>query len=449
VCGRATSLFFRTACSGFFAIASALSACSDEDCLRLTRCNVRERDCQRSVMKAVACMRGGGDGELPAVRVLSEAEFIERGSSDASDDEASRAEREARYALWTRGLSLFDLAPDAYAIDDAIAESAAVTGAAYFHETREIVIIDRGTPLSDVGAVEMLAHEVVHALQDQELDLTAYEERWATSFDASLALHAVIEGEAVHYQLLAAVELAERDPSELDWEHLYTDWRSETLLEAEADAAPVALAHMRFPYAFGGGFVTQHWLARGRGGIDALLDDPPRTSSQVMFGSDPSVLAAERETLSQHAVPALAEQFTQTTATELGAWIMRMFAARTIPEVGPRLRPARELAADVFSVQHDPSSDALVAAWRSRTIEASALSLPALERDGVIRQLDMTHREVYAIAGDPELPQDAAMFAWRAAESDAEPEMQTASAAWQLIPGPSHYRACAQRRPRF
>jgi hypothetical protein len=427
----------------------ALTAC-DEDCPRVRRCDIRERGCQREVMGAVACMRGGSTGDLPRVSVISEARFLERIRSYGSDDPEALAEAEAGYTRWNRAFALFDLAPAGYAAEDAIADTAGQTAAAYFPGERDIVIIDRGESLADDGAVEIFAHEVVHALQDRELDLWAYQSQWATSFDASLALDAVIEGEAVHYQILAALQLEGRSTGELQWDRLYGAWRADTLREAETDEAPIAFADIRFPYAFGGDLVSGRWLARGRAGIDALFDDPPRTTSEVLFGSDAGALAGARDTLRERSVPVLPAPYVDRGATALGAWIARMYAVRAGVPRELRDEAARELAADAFSVHHDEASDTLIAAWRVRMLEgSSALYWPGAPGPTVHRMDDLVAGEAALIAAEAVLPEDAGLLAWRAPSRPDESDQQMSAAVvrWHSLRARIAHRACAARRP--
>lgn len=424
----------------------------EEQCPKVSVCDLREHGCQRTTMKAVACLRGGsGDEDLPPVSVISEQDLIERVSSYDDEDPQARAEALARYALWNRGLALFQLGPAEYDVADVIADSAAETAAAYFPEDGDIVIIDRGEPLADEGAIEVFAHEIVHALQDRELDLTSYGQDATTSFDSDLAIEALIEGEAVHYQILAAVELAGRTPGELDWEGLYGDFRTDTLLDAEADEAPVALAGIRFPYAFGGAFVTQRWLARGRVGIDALFEDPPRTTSEVMFGSSAQLLEDARDALHDRAVPELPAAFVEQEATALGSWIARIYAARAGVAESLRLEPARELGADAFSVHYDEASDSVLAAWRARMLDgAQAASWPDPGDAALVVQLDDSRREATQLAAEGELPADAEQLAWRA-PTEPEPDPGEAAAAASVevaLAGVARerFRACAVRR---
>jgi hypothetical protein len=302
-------------------------------------------------MMAVACMRGG-DAKLPAVFVVDRAELAAKlaEQDDAESDEAAAA----AYALWTRGLALFGLAPADYDRERARADVLAQTAAVYLPESKEVWVVHEAQA-SEAEGVEVLAHELVHVLQDRELDLSSYEDSEGGGFDAALARRALIEGEALHYQVLAAVALAGRSSGDLDWMRFYDGFRGRELLDAEKDEAPVTMARARFPYAFGGGFVSQHWLASGRAGIDALFDDPPASSREIMFGPTAYDMALEvaRDQLVARGVPQLPPSYETQHGDELGAWVTRAFAGRTALETFRRLDAPRVLAADLFSVHHD------------------------------------------------------------------------------------------------
>lgn len=420
------------------------TACTDV-CPEIAVCDIRRPDCQTSVLEAMACKRGDELADLPSVVVLSEQGYLDRIEAEVDPDELAAAE--AAYESWTRGLASYDLAPPDYGIDDALADEVGAVAAAYFPLQREIVILDRGEPLDDEGAVEVFAHEIIHALQDRTIDLIAYGDRWGTSFDASLAVDAVIEGEAVHYQVLAGLALHGLTEDDLDWARFYDEWRLEELADAEQDAAPVALAGLRFPYAFGGALVYERWDAAGRAGIDALLASPPHTVAEILFGTDRGELAAELDTLAPRSVPALDAGYELTDATPLGAWIARIVGARVLRDAEGASRFAEHLAADVFSVQRDPETDTVVAAWRTRVVPgASAEDWLPMVPAAVEREVDPSAREALFVAADPPPAPELGTLAWRAPDETESAEGASASIAARGAPFARH-RACRAGRP--
>jgi hypothetical protein len=369
------------------ALACVLGGCGEE-CEKPDVCDVSERSCQQLVMRSVACLRGSDPIALPKVTVVDEAglrSIVEEQAEAQAREEAeqegtpegelpSELELDERFVRWSRGLSLLRLSSPDYmrqeAEDDGYAEIAAV----YLYRSKEIVVVDRGAANESEDAVALLAHETVHAMQDAEHDLAAYRDEWSSDFDSELALTSLIEGEAVLYQLLTQVSLAGRTPEELDWKQLFDTWRSDELREGDEDEAPLSRARARFSYAFGGGFVAQHWLARGRAGIDLLFERPPSSTAEVMFDLPQADLQHARADLRERALPDLGEDYEPMGWTSAGAWMARMYAARAGVGESLRLRPAEVLRADTLSIHWNEREGRVATAWRVRVSDPQALS---------------------------------------------------------------------------
>lgn len=365
----------------------SLGGCGEE-CEKPEVCDIGERSCQELVMRSVACLRGSDPIALPKVTVVDEAGLRsivkEQGEAQAreeaeqertSDGEVpSDAELDERFARSSRGLSLLRLSSPDYMRQEAEDAGFAEIAAVYLYRSKEIVVVDRGAANQSEDAVALLAHETVHAMQDAEHDLAAYRDEWSSDFDSQLALTSLIEGEAVLYQLLTHVSLAGRTPEELDWKQLFDTWRSDELREGDEDEAPLSLARSRFSYAFGGGFVAQHWLARGRAGIDLLFERPPSSTAEVMFDLPQADLQDAREELRERALPELGEDYEPMAWIGAGAWIARMYAARA--GVGERMRlwPAEVLRADTLSIHWNERENRVATAWRVRVSDPQALS---------------------------------------------------------------------------
>jgi hypothetical protein len=441
------SLARRGLFAAVFGVAASVGCAKDEGCPKPSVCDVLEPGCQRAVMRAVACRRGGR-ADFPPISVVDEQTLLEMYAERAPLDE----EAEASYALWSRGLALFGLAPAEYDLAAAREDTVSETAAVYFPDSKEIVLVDRGESMRSEEAVEVLAHEFVHALQDAEYGFDELYDRWATDFDSALALDALIEGEATHYQTVMAVELAGNSPHAVQWQKFYREWQGNTLLDAERDEAPVALADLRFPYAFGGSFVTQHWLARGSTGIQALFDDPPRSTRDVLFGRSSFDREAELASLRERGVPVLGQGFEPVSSTTLGAWVTRIYAHRMGVRTSDRLEAARDLAADLFSVQVDAANDQVVAAWRVRLTQGNApqnwpgnlAPFVVSSRDGQTPE----ERENFRVEGEGLLSLDSAL-AWQAPMEEAEEGEEEAAAAfrrwrWLKLAGG---RACPMGHP--
>jgi hypothetical protein len=152
----------------------------------------------------------------------------------------------------------------------------------YDYEHKRLVVI------SDLvgGANEeaTLAHEYTHALQDRRFDL----ERFLSSpYDArseySTTLSCVIEGDASLAQIKYLEEVYGEDWLRVllaDLEDLEVELSS--LLEAQASIPPAILRYTTFNYNECALFALEVWEEGGWEAVNALYEDPPSTTEQVM-----------------------------------------------------------------------------------------------------------------------------------------------------------------------
>jgi hypothetical protein len=424
----------------FFAFAlSWLIACAEDECPQLGEaCDILTPDCQHQIMKAVSCMRGGR-AALPKVSVISEQQLLDR---YASQDTRTPAEL-ARAERWTHGLSLFGLAPAHYEASQDRAAWADDIAAVYTGDTREILVIDRGDPLDDNDAVQLFAHELTHALQDSEHGLAKWRDKWVFNYDSSVATDAVVEGEAVFYELMTRLQLDHRSALEIDWEDYFTSWRAKELEASELDQAPLTMADVRFPYAFGGGWVMQHWLAGGHAALRALWKAPPLTTQEVLLDLPFDLEGQDRKDLLAEQAPLLGSGFESVSGSALGAWITRQFTARMAIPYTRRLEAPAALAYDLFSVQAD--ADGVVASWRVRLRDGWNGSVwPQLYGSAI--SMKSNEREVYMLASDRPRA-DFAQLAWGELPSPpATDDMQMADVLWKH---PLKRAGCFRERPRL
>jgi hypothetical protein len=122
----------------------------------------------------------------------------------------------------------------------------------------------------------MLAHEAVHAIQDQYFNISRFRVGGGQGVDAVLAARAVVEGDA----MLATVA----------WGQQYLNSREKFALGvSQAAREPLlpnasAFAQARFQFLHGDGvrFVQAIKRARRVPNIDLVLFDPPRSTEQVL-----------------------------------------------------------------------------------------------------------------------------------------------------------------------
>jgi hypothetical protein len=132
-----------------------------------------------------------------------------------------------------------------------------------------------GAESIDVEAQLTYAHEYVHRLQDAKFDLEKMEEM-ATGDDMSLAISALIEGDATSAQsqyMLANYDFAEL--SEL--------LESALAAQAELPESPYFLQRsLEFAYTDGAAFVAVILQLGEFAAVDAVFVDPPRSTEHIL-----------------------------------------------------------------------------------------------------------------------------------------------------------------------
>lgn len=143
---------------------------------------------------------------------------------------------------------------------------------------------DELRPLEQVVA----AHELQHAVADQQLGRPRQARDGDEDADQRLASRAVVEGDAAFAMHLFAQTSLTAEERE--------DMRAQ-LRERAAEGGLAAYPHylrdeLRFPYVDGKDFVCDRYVDGGWEAVDALYTDPPASSSAILFperyGEDPA-----------------------------------------------------------------------------------------------------------------------------------------------------------------
>jgi hypothetical protein len=131
----------------------------------------------------------------------------------------------------------------------------------------------------------VMVHELTHALQDQHFKLGAREKALMKDTDASLAYHAVLEGEAVlvmiaHMLQKAGVELDEALENEALLDTVGSAASAEQMIDP---ATPKYFAEMlKFPYLEGLRFVVEAYKRGGWAELDRVHANPPKSSREIL-----------------------------------------------------------------------------------------------------------------------------------------------------------------------
>ncbi len=132
----------------------------------------------------------------------------------------------------------------------------------------------------DVVGEMLLAHELTHALQDQNFGLGASLDKLKDDDDRTLALKSVAEGDATIAGFAYAV--GRMDNSTADT--LATNLKQlPQALAAEAPNTPEGLSvPLLFQYSDGVSFVAEAYRRGGWPAVDALYRNPPQSSHQIL-----------------------------------------------------------------------------------------------------------------------------------------------------------------------
>jgi hypothetical protein len=348
-------------------------------------CDIREPDCQELVQEVVQCFRGGDELVMPSVDVIGEDEYrqlLEGDDAGGPEDDDGGVALDPNVSLERvmHGFSLIKMAPEEIELEDVTDTILGSIKASYLIEDDRIVVIDRGDALDSTGAVASLAHELVHAQQHNERDFEAILEERPDTLDSRLALDAIVEGEATHFEILVQAALENVSPSSIDWYSIYASWQIDELKSGYEDNYPVLMAPIRFPYAFGGEFIRGVRQAAGQPGVDAVFANLPRSTADVLSRSmlAPEPLA-RAEALAETSVPQAPAGFQPIALDELGSYLYDQFLHRAELTSAGALEPeVIDLIADRVSIFWQPESERTVLSWRLRFIEGAEPSEAAV-----------------------------------------------------------------------
>jgi hypothetical protein len=220
-----------------------------------------------------------------AVDFLTAEQYSERTRVDEAEitREDRRLIEEGTAPLRALGLLPADF--DALESENDLSDTATL---AYYDPITERIAV-RGTDMT-VDLRVTLAHELVHALQDQHFDLQEMLDDGDPKGDQLAAYLALIEGDATRVQQAYIRSLPSEDRD------TYLEATGQAFGEAQEllDAIPGVLVAMEgAPYALGPSLVELIAAEGGNDAVDEAFDDPPATTEQMVdprayFAGDPA-----------------------------------------------------------------------------------------------------------------------------------------------------------------
>jgi hypothetical protein len=342
-------------------------------------CDVRAAPCQQQAMRAAACLRGSAPADVP-VRVLSADRYIQEQVQMAADE--PDAELAAR---WFQGLALLELADPG--LDAASATRAELKDVAAFYSPRDkrVTLLDRDQDFGAFSEATLLVHEFVHALQDRDHDLSALEQAHTASFDSSLGLKALIEGEAEIYQVQALALIEGYRLSEVSWNDAWSAGRTQALQDTVASESPIIVLPGSFAYRNGASYAYAAYRQGGPHAIDAAFAHPPESCRQVMVGYGAGPPGGESWIdggLDAEAAPQLQQSWQHVRSDHLGSYALAVFVrlwnAYQAAHDAAVERALLRLRGDLLSVFASADGAHTMAVWRLRFASATDASAIAL-----------------------------------------------------------------------
>ena len=219
------------------------------------------------ISEFVADERGVAFAEPVAVELAGEGEFQDRLLADFDED----ADELRQTEVFLKGLGLVE--PDVDLVDAMRALLGGGVVGFYDPESAELVV--RGAALTPYVKTT-IAHELVHALDDQHHDLERPEYDDADD-EIGFGLSAVAEGNA------RRIENAYRASLTADERRQATSEELAIGADFDIGSVPLVLIDMiSAPYTLGEVFVGEIVASGGDEALAAAFDAPPRTSEQVL-----------------------------------------------------------------------------------------------------------------------------------------------------------------------
>jgi hypothetical protein len=369
------------------AVLGATSGCARD----LETCDITERACQETVYYRLLSLRGDGYdpfGGLPPISVITEAEF--RSYLEA---EAARRAAEDGPDPWDTALALLRFtrsspaAPDggvspdggdsgSSTIDDEVEHVLAY----YDSESKTVTVISHPNQTGAYvreNAMVTLAHELVHALQDRELDLGAPSH--PVTLDEYLARNGLIEGDARFYEDLFTADMLRmmgRTPpdvttmpdQELDYAYANFEELGSSLFAAQY-----------FMYPLGAKYVAAAYRAGGNAAVRRAYGQAPKQTVRFLVGEDgrapPGGTGAA---CSPPAVVGLPSGMNAAGADQFGAVALYTFLRGWGVDHATAFAGAQSWTGDYMQVQADESLSTVAVAWRVELSAAPPDSIPAL-----------------------------------------------------------------------
>jgi len=274
-----------------------------------------------------------------------------------------------------RTYKLLGLLPDTMHLSDFFVKVLTEQIMGYYDPKTKVLYVVDGAPEEFVGLTIM--HELVHALQDQYVNLDSLEHVTGDD-DRAAAVQAVIEGEATYEQVFIMAggsgNLAAQLPG--GWESMRTTIREAQQNQPIFSSAPMVIQEtLLFPYINGADFVRR-FKSRRPGKLP--LDSLPISTEQLMH--DSAYFAKPADLPSEVVLPPIEGSVDQNNFGEFGT---RLFLFKHTKDQDRSIRASNGWDGDRYALVKTPAGDAFVWAtvWDAPSDAAEFMSAV----DGVMK----------------------------------------------------------------
>jgi hypothetical protein len=343
-------------------------ACSQRE---LKTCDITQRVCQEDVYYRLLSLRGDGYdpfGGLPPVTVITEDQYRQmliKEAADAGKQGPSPWDTALSLLHFTTNTSTADAGADAGGSSATIEDEATHVYAFYIPTTKKITVVShptQGDEYEKENAMVTLAHELVHALQDRELDLQ--KDDFKTS-DEYFCYSAIIEGDARFYENLFINDMRQmlgmspRDPvmvTDTELNDIYENFQAvgTSLFVARLLAYPLGAKYIATKYASGGNAAIRHGYAT-----------MPRHTVGLLVGSDGRVpKVSDGEVCEAPAVSSLPTSGDTAGADQFGALLFYAFLRGWDVNHDTAFSTAQTWTGDFLRLQASTDLKTTAVAWR-------------------------------------------------------------------------------------
>ncbi|MEK7239512.1 MAG: hypothetical protein AAB224_02925, partial [Gemmatimonadota bacterium] len=253
----------------------------------------------------------------------------------------------------TRAYKLLGLLPDSMDLRKFMLRLLGEQVIGYYDPGTKVLYVVSDTSSGRAALVEVtLAHELVHALQDQYLPLDSIQKQRDDN-DRQTAAQAVMEGQATYEQMSSMIggDVAVRIPG--GWDRVREMIRENQTAMPVFNSAPMMLQEtLLFPYLSGAEFVRRFKDARPG---EVPWKPLPASTEQVLHVD--KYLAGERPV--QVTLPALLAG-TRVYENNLGEFETRLFLFAALQDLGTAARSAAGWAGDRYLVTSLPAGPGIV-----------------------------------------------------------------------------------------